>query len=94
MGGSLINHGGQNPLEALRFGCNIIHGNYTFNFKDVYKMLVKEKLSLEVKNIVGLEKKAFSLFKKRNNSYKIEKIKNIGRLILKKNLGELKKIIL
>jgi len=94
LGGSLVPKGGQNPLEALRFGCNIIHGNYTFNFKDVYKMLVKEKLSLEVKNITDLEKKAFSLFKKRNNSYKIEKLKNIGRLILKKNLDELKKVIL
>ena len=94
LGGSLVSKGGQNPLEAIRFGCNIIHGNYTFNFKDVYKMLVKEKLSLEVKNITDLEKKAFSLFKKRNNSYKIEKLKNIGHLILKKNLGELKKVIL
>ena len=26
LGGSLINHGGQNPLEATRFGCNIMHG--------------------------------------------------------------------
>ena len=94
LGGSLVSKGGQNPLEAIRFGCNIIHGNYTFNFKDVYKMLVKEKLSLEVKNITDLEKKAFSLFKKRNNSYKIKKLKNIGHLILKKNLGELKKVIL
>ena len=23
LGGSLINHGGQNPLEAARYGCNI-----------------------------------------------------------------------
>ena len=34
LGGSLVSKGGQNPLEALRFGCNILHGNYTFNFKD------------------------------------------------------------
>ena len=50
LGGSLVSKGGQNPLEALRFGCNILHGNYTFNIKDVYKMLEKEKLSLRVKN--------------------------------------------
>ena len=24
LGGSLINHGGQNPLEAVRFGCNVM----------------------------------------------------------------------
>ncbi len=93
LGGSLVPRGGQNPLEALRFGCNIIHGNYTYNFKDVYKMLEKEKLSLKVSGSKDLEKKTFSLFKKRNNLSKIKKINKIGNLILKKNLEELKKII-
>tara|TARA_B100001027_G_scaffold65636_1_gene44543 strand:+ start:103 stop:930 length:828 start_codon:yes stop_codon:yes gene_type:complete len=94
LGGSLVSKGGQNPLEALRFGCNIIHGNYTYNFKDVYKMLEKEKLSLKVSGIKDLERKVISLFKKRNNSNKIKKLNKIGNLILKKNLSELKKIVL
>ena len=94
LGGSLVSRGGQNPLEALRFGCNIIHGNYTFNFKDVYKMLEKERLSLKVSGSKDLEKKALILFKKKNNSVKIKKLKSIGNTILNKNLSELKKIIL
>ena len=94
LGGSLVSKGGQNPLEALRFGCNIIHGNYTYNFKDVYKMLEKENLSLKVSGIKDLERKVFTLFKKRNNSNKIKKLNKIGNLILKKNLSELKKIVL
>ena len=95
LGGSLVSKGGQNPLEALRFGCNIIHGNYTFNFKDVYKMLEKEKLSLKVSSTKDLEKKAFNLLKiKKNNLGKIKQLKKIGDLILKKNLKELEKIIL
>ena len=94
LGGSLVSRGGQNPLEALRFGCNIIHGNHTFNFKDVYKMLEKEKLSLKVSGIKDLEKKVAFLFKKKNNSIKIKKLKSIGNLILNRNLSELKKIIL
>ena len=94
LGGSLVSRGGQNPLEALRFGCNIIHGNYTFNFKDVYKMLEKERLSLKVSGSKDLEKKAFLLFNKKNNSVKIKKLKSIGNTILNKNLMELKKIIL
>ena len=28
LGGSLIKHGGQNPLEAARLGCKILHGKY------------------------------------------------------------------
>ena len=94
LGGSLVSKGGQNPLEALKFGCNIIHGNYTFNFKDVYKMLEKERLSLKVSGSKDLEKKALLLFKKKNNSVKIKKLKSIGNTILNKNLMELKKIIL
>ena len=94
LGGSLVSKGGQNPLEALKFGCNILHGNFTYNFKDVYKMLEKEKLSLKVNNIKDLEKKTLQLLKnKKNNLKKIEKIKKIGKLILKKNLTELKKIV-
>ena len=78
LGGSLVPKGGQNPLEALRFGCNILHGKYTFNFKDVYKMLGKEDLSLKVSSSKDLEKKTFILFKKRkNNSRKIKKIKRL-----------------
>ena len=94
LGGSLVSKGGQNPLEALRFGCNILHGNYTFNFKDVYKMLEKEKLSLKVYNSKDLEKKAIRLFNnKKNNLNKVRRLKKIGKVILKKNLTELGKII-
>ena len=94
MGGSLVSKGVQNPLEALKFGCNILHGNYTFNFKDIYKMLEKEKLSLKVNNSKDLEKKALNLLNdKKNNLNKIKKLKRIGDLILKKNLNELGKII-
>lgn len=35
MGGSLIPHGGQNPLEAARFGKPIITGSYIHNFEAI-----------------------------------------------------------
>ena len=35
LGGSIINHGGQNPLEATRYGCNILHGPNIFNFTEI-----------------------------------------------------------
>ena len=39
IGGSLVNHGGQNPLEAVRMGNYVMHGNKIDNFKEIYKKL-------------------------------------------------------
>ena len=39
MGGSLVEHGGQNPIEAIKLGASVIHGPHVFNFTDVYEAL-------------------------------------------------------
>jgi 3-deoxy-D-manno-octulosonic-acid transferase len=39
MGGSLIPHGGQNPIEAIKLGAAILHGPHVANFKDIYAAL-------------------------------------------------------
>ncbi len=39
MGGSLVEHGGQNPIEAVKLGSAIVHGPHVFNFSDVYEAL-------------------------------------------------------
>jgi 3-deoxy-D-manno-octulosonic-acid transferase len=39
MGGSLVEHGGQNPIEAVKLGASILHGPHVFNFTDVYEAL-------------------------------------------------------
>jgi 3-deoxy-D-manno-octulosonic-acid transferase len=39
MGGSLVAHGGQNPIEAVKLGASIVHGPHVFNFTDVYQAL-------------------------------------------------------
>jgi len=39
MGGSLVEHGGQNPIEAIKLGASIVHGPHVFNFGDVYEAL-------------------------------------------------------
>ena len=39
MGGSLVEHGGQNPIEAVKLGASIVHGPHVFNFADVYEAL-------------------------------------------------------
>jgi 3-deoxy-D-manno-octulosonic-acid transferase len=39
MGGSLVERGGQNPIEAIKLGASIVHGPHVFNFTDVYETL-------------------------------------------------------
>ena len=39
MGGSLIGHGGQNLIEAVKLGAAILHGPHVWNFRDIYLAL-------------------------------------------------------
>jgi 3-deoxy-D-manno-octulosonic-acid transferase len=40
IGGSLVPHGGQNPLEAARLGCPPLFGPHTGNFEDMTRKLL------------------------------------------------------
>ena len=83
MGGSIINHGGQNPLEATRYGCNILHGPNIENFEEIYKYLSKLNLSVKINNTSQLRSKLDEFLSKKNNSKKIKiKLKKIGKEIL------------
>jgi 3-deoxy-D-manno-octulosonic-acid transferase len=39
MGGSLVAHGGQNPIEAIKLGAAILHGPFIANFAEIYAAL-------------------------------------------------------
>jgi 3-deoxy-D-manno-octulosonic-acid transferase len=39
MGGSLVPHGGQNPIEAAKLGAAILHGPHVKNFAEIYAAL-------------------------------------------------------
>ena len=39
VGGSLVNHGGQNPIEPIRLGAAVVHGPHVQNFADIYRAL-------------------------------------------------------
>ena len=89
LGGSIIKRGGQNPLEAARFGAKILHGPNVDNFRDVYKLLKSLKVSKKVNTSKGL---ASSIVFKKNKTIG-NKIRKIGDNILKKTIKELDKII-
>ena len=78
LGGSIINHGGQNPLEATRYGCNILHGPNVENFSEIYSYLNKLKLSSKINNHSSYQK-ADNLFSKQNNFKNSNQIKENWR---------------
>ncbi len=91
LGGSLIKHGGQNPLEATRYGCNILHGPYIENFKEIYTFLKKNKISHKINSQKKMAYELDKLLKKKPNSKKIQnKLKLIGQKILNSTLKEIK----
>ena len=90
IGGSIINRGGQNPLEAARYGARILHGPNVDNFKDVYKSLSNLKIS---KKITTPRELASSIIFKRNKKLG-DKIKKIGVKILKETINDLDKLII
>ena len=89
LGGSIINRGGQNPLEPARFGTKILHGPDVGNFKEVYHYLDKLKISSKVKTPSQCANSI--IFKK--NMKKVKKMKILGKNILKNTLNELDKSI-
>ena len=90
LGGSLINHGGQNPLEATRYGCNILHGPNVTNFKEIFKYLGIKKISFEINNSKKMIKILNKLLTKNNHSTKKQKeLSLIGKKILKFTYSEI-----
>tara|TARA_B100001093_G_scaffold329694_1_gene314722 strand:- start:1778 stop:3016 length:1239 start_codon:yes stop_codon:yes gene_type:complete len=90
LGGSLIKHGGQNPIEAARYGCSIINGHNVHNFKEIYEFLKKNNISTYIKKNKELINQLNILFNKQSNSKIIQnKIKTIGDKILKRTYDEI-----
>ena len=86
LGGSLIKHGGQNPLEAVRYNCNILHGSNIYNFKEIYEFLNKQKISKKIYNLNQTVNILDKLFKSKKSKKNIKnRVNSLGRKILKKN---------
>ena len=93
VGGSVVKHGGQNPLEPARQGNFIINGPNISNFKEIYAYLSKNKISFTTSNIKKMHTIILSKFNKKNSKQDRSKIFNIGNKILDKNFFYIKKYI-
>ena len=74
IGGTMINHGGQNPLEAARVGCSIFNGPFIQNFTEIFDFLKKNKISKLTKNKDQLANELINCFKSSNKQSAIQRI--------------------
>ncbi len=86
VGGSIIKHGGQNPLEPARLGNYIINGPHISNFKEIYKFLVKNKISLTTSNMLTFKKFIEKKLNRKISNQNKKKIFKIGNKILNDNM--------
>ena len=80
----LENDGGQNPIDAAKLGCKIYHGPSVYNFKEIYNILNKKKISKKVKDIKDLSSnliKDLKNVKKKQNQINKE-FNNLGKKTL------------
>ncbi len=62
VGGSLIPHGGQNPLEAIKLGSAVLAGPHVFNFAETYHALAASAAYRPVTSGEDLASAAAALF--------------------------------
>ena len=94
VGGSIIKHGGQNPLEPARLGNYIVSGRNVKNFKEIYAFLYKHKLSSSTSNILTMENIILKKIKTKIPNKNIKKIIKIGNDVLEKNLFYINKYLI
>jgi len=54
IGGSLVRHGGQNPVEAAKLRTAILHGPHVWNFAEIYSALDTARGAELIDNVGGL----------------------------------------
>jgi 3-deoxy-D-manno-octulosonic-acid transferase len=76
IGGSLIPHGGQSPLEALKLNVPVVCGPYMMNFREMMTHLLEAGAIVQVEDIESLASTLYKILSQKTHRNKI--IKPIG----------------
>ena len=71
MGGSLVEHGGQNPVEAIRRGAAVLTGPHHHNFRDIYDELLRLGGAREVKSADEIRAAVLALVENESSAAKL-----------------------
>ena len=86
MGGSLVPHGGQNPIEAIKHDCGVITGTHTANFADTYEALNEERAVRQVASADELQATVRELLL---DADKLAKMRRQARAVVERMSGVL-----
>lgn len=91
VGGSLVKHGGHNPLEPIAYKLPVISGKHTFNFPEIFAKLREEYGVLEVES--SEDALAQAVKNLLENTKLCQTIGEAGFAVLKENQGALRRQI-
>ena len=86
MGGSFIEHGGQNPLEPARINCKVLHGPSIYNFDEIYSFLKENNISSQVNDEKDLINQINTNLNNNNQESFCKIINDHGENIFRNNL--------
>lgn len=89
IGGSLVPHGGHNPLEALQADCAVLTGSHTGNFADIYRQLEKAAAVTRIETAESLAEMLERLF--RDSELRAQQL-DAGLKVLNANRGALAQV--
>lgn len=89
VGGSLVEHGGHNPLEPALFAKPILSGPHVVNFKQIYRLMEQQKAVLITPDMPALADSVIHLL---NDADYRQTLGNNGAQVLAENRGALDKL--
>ena len=87
--------GGQNPIEAAKLGCKIYHGPFVYNFKEIYEILDKNKISKQINSSAEMAQNLQNDLKdiKEKDLEFVSKLNDIGQKTLNDTLQKINNFI-
>ena len=90
IGGSIVKKGGQNPIEAAKWGKTVIFGPYMSNFKEISRIFLDAKAAMQVEDVQHLKDVLAALL---NNPELNKEISMNARKVISDNTGAVVKIV-
>jgi len=90
VGGSLISHGGQNPIEPAACAKPVIFGPHMFNFSEITALFLRNNAAIQVRDKNGLEQAIEGLLQ---DPQKREQLSSRAKKLVQDNQGSVNRIM-